>query len=237
MAGSSNFTSWVRTATASAGPSPISSATSSGQPTTSRSTSGNRSRVANAARPSTTTVSNPSSRAIATSGIGDLDRADDDEPRPDRERLDEHVTARRSPRSATCRAARASSGGRDAARRPHGVAERPVEDPVVADDERRGGRRSLARARAARTPAGGASAGSGMTIARPPDRCRTAPRGAAATAAADRRLDEHVDRPAAGQPDVPGLLVADPVADDPGVRRRGGLARSPRPPRPRRSRR
>ena len=31
------------------------------------------------------------------------------------------------------------------------------------------------------------------------------------------RLDEHVDRAAAGQPDVPRLLVADPVADDPRV--------------------
>ena len=67
MAGSSNLTSWDRTATASFGPSPISSATSSGQPMTSRSTSGNRSRVANAARPSTTIVSNPSSRARRTS--------------------------------------------------------------------------------------------------------------------------------------------------------------------------
>ena len=57
IAGSSNFTSWVSTATASAGPRPISSASSSGQPTMSRSTSGNRASVANAARPSMTTVS------------------------------------------------------------------------------------------------------------------------------------------------------------------------------------
>ena len=32
-----------------------------------------------------------------------------------------------------------------------------------------------------------------------------------------RRLDQHVDRAAARQPDVPRLLVADPVADDPRV--------------------
>ena len=32
-----------------------------------------------------------------------------------------------------------------------------------------------------------------------------------------QRLDEHVDRAAARQADVPGLLVADPVADHPGV--------------------
>ena len=57
IAGSSNFTSWVSTATASAGPRPISSASSSGQPTMRRSTSGNRASVANAARPSMTTVS------------------------------------------------------------------------------------------------------------------------------------------------------------------------------------
>ena len=31
------------------------------------------------------------------------------------------------------------------------------------------------------------------------------------------RLDQHVDRAATGQADVPRLLVADPVADDPGV--------------------
>ena len=67
MAGSSNLTSCDRTATASLGPRPISSATSSGQPTIRRSTSGNRSGVANAGRPSTTTVSNPSSAASRTS--------------------------------------------------------------------------------------------------------------------------------------------------------------------------
>ena len=33
---------------------------------------------------------------------------------------------------------------------------------------------------------------------------------------ADERLDEDVDRPAAGEADVPCLLVADPVPDDPG---------------------
>ena len=57
IAGSSNFTSWVSTATASAGPRKISSATSSGHPTMSRSTSGNRASVAKAERPSITTVS------------------------------------------------------------------------------------------------------------------------------------------------------------------------------------
>ena len=36
------------------------------------------------------------------------------------------------------------------------------------------------------------------------------------------RLDQDVDRAAAGQPDVPRLLVADPVADDPGVAGRAG---------------
>ena len=66
IAGSSNFTSWVSTATASPGPSPISSASSSGQPTISRSTSGKRASVANAARPSITTVSYPRSFARLT---------------------------------------------------------------------------------------------------------------------------------------------------------------------------
>ena len=36
------------------------------------------------------------------------------------------------------------------------------------------------------------------------------------------RLDEHVDRAAAGEAHVPGLLVADAVADDPGVAGRAG---------------
>ena len=71
--------------------------------------------------------------------------------------------------------------------------------------------------------AGGESPGSGVTTAVP---CPPAP------SDCDRRrhrrgrdggLHEHVDRAAAGQADVPRLLVADAVADDPGVPVRAGL--------------
>ena len=65
--------------------------------------------------------------------------------------------------------------------------------------------------------AGGASAGSGVTAAteRParPERAR----GGRGHGGRHDRLDEDVDRAAAGEADVPGLLVADPVADHSGV--------------------
>ena len=57
IAGSSNLGSWDRIATASLGPTSRVAKASSGQATTIRSASGNRSRVAKAALPSTTTVS------------------------------------------------------------------------------------------------------------------------------------------------------------------------------------
>ena len=90
IAGSSNFTSWVRTATASSGPRPISSATSSGQPTMSRSTSRERAsgRERRAAVDDDRLVAQLAGEADERAG--DLDGADDDEPRPHRERLDEH---------------------------------------------------------------------------------------------------------------------------------------------------
>ncbi len=78
-------------------------------------------------------------------------------------------------------------------------------------------------ARAGPKSGGGASAGSGVTT---PGRHR-APRASRARRVGDLRdrgLDQHVDRPAARQPDVPCLLVADPVADHP---RAAGLPRGP----------
>ena len=71
--------------------------------------------------------------------------------------------------------------------------------------------------------AGGESAGSGVTTAAP---CPPAPERLDRGGHRGRRhgrLDQHVDRAAAGQPDVPRLLVADPVADDPGVAVGAGL--------------
>ena len=53
----------------------------------------------------------------------------------------------------------------------------------------------------------------------------------------DGGRDQHVDRAAAREPDVPRLLVADPVADDALAAVPCGRPRSPRPRRPRRSRR
>ena len=193
MAGSSNFTSWVRTATASFGPRPISSATSSGQPTTSRSTSGNRSGVANDARPSMTTVSKPSSCASRTSDRATSTAPTIDEPRPDREDLDEQRASAElgGPRQA---ASERLAGRLDERRVERRVAERALQPAVVVDDERRLGRCALARRRAGPNSAGGESAGSGVTTAAP---CPPAPSDAMAALTADGwhgRLDEHVDR-------------------------------------------
>ena len=222
MAGSSNFTSWVRTATASFGPRPISSATSSGQPTTSRSTSGNRS----GRRERRPTVDDDRLEAQlareAHEGARDLDGPDDDESRPDREDLDEQ------------RAVADLGGARQAAL--EGLAGRRDElrverrrSPSVPSSRPSSWTTSSGTGGAPSpgvcwpNPAGGESAGSGVMTAAP---CPPAP--CEATAARDRRrrhgrLDEDVDRAAAGQPDVPGLLVADAVADDPGVAGRPGV--------------
>ena len=77
--------------------------------------------------------------------------------------------------------------------------------------------RARRQARAAPNSAGGASAGSGVTTAAP---CPPAPSDATAAAtvsAGTAGSHQHVDRAAAGEPDVPRLLVADAVADDAGV--------------------
>ena len=104
------------------------------------------------------------------------------------------------------------------------------------DDERHGGLAPLARlVRAER----------GRRRVRG-ERRHDRPAVAAALARLARRLDrrrgdggrdQHVDRAAAREPDVPRLLVADPVADDALAGRPCGPPRSPRPRRPRRSRR
>ncbi len=215
------MTSCDRTATASFGPRPISSATSSGQPTTSRSTSGKRSGVANAARPSTTTVSKPSSRASRTS-----ERATSTPPTttsrgPDREDLDEQrPTAQLDrPRQA---AAERRRGGLDERRVELGRRRAcPVSRPSSVTIELRLGRRAVARlvrAELARWRVGGEWRDDRRAVPAGPDR-------AARRVHDDRRrdrLDQDVDRAAAGQPDVPRLLVADPVADDPGVAGRAG---------------
>ena len=62
--------------------------------------------------------------------------------------------------------------------------------------------------------AGGASAGSGVTIARPSPRPSRVSLAAVTATSGTRGRDQHVDGPAAGEPHVPRLLVADPVADD-----------------------
>ena len=116
------------------------------------------------------------------------------------------------------------------------VAERAVE-PVVVERQRRLRRRAVARSGARRTRAGGASAGSGVMTAMPwPPAWQLAapPR---APRRGSRGCDEDVDRAAAGEPDVPRLLVADPVANHAGVPGLAAPARSPPPRRPRRSRR
>ena len=89
MAGSSNLTSWLRTATASAGPRPIRSATSSGQPTLEP--VGVREALAVEERLAPV----DHDRLVAERARqrherdGHLDRADDDQPRPGGERLHE----------------------------------------------------------------------------------------------------------------------------------------------------
>ena len=180
MAGSSNFTSWVSTATASFGPRPISSATSSGQPTTSASTSGNRSGVANDARPSMTTVSKPSSRASRTSERATSTAPTTTSRGPDREDLDEQRarTELDGPRLAALERLAAAVDELRVQRR---VAERAVQRAVVVDDQLGLGWRTLPRrvlAEAGRRRVGG----SGVTTATRARRPRRATAASTATA-------------------------------------------------------
>ena len=223
MAGSSNLTSWDRTATASFGPSPISSATSSGQPTTSRSTSGKRSGVANAARPSTTTVSKPSSRARRTS-----ERATSTPPTTT-SRGRTGKTSMNSERPAEL----------DGPRQP--APERGLRRPSTSVGVELGRHRACRSSRpsswttssaagGAPSPgcvrpnsAGGESAGSGVMTAEPCPPAPIDPRAASITTAGATGSTSTSIVPPQARPDVPGLLVADPVADDPGV---AGLRRA-----------
>ena len=152
----------------------------------------------------------------------DLDRPDDDEARTDRVRLDEQLVAGHldRPRHAvregvTRRVHEGRVGG--------SVAQRALELAVFVDHQDVGGFR-------ARPGWVGAERRRGRVRGQRRDDCATV----AATLAGlpgrgDRDVghagrDQHVDGPAAGEPHVPRLLVADPVADDALV---AALARRP----------
>ena len=101
-------------------------------------------------------------------------------------------------------------------------AEAPVEPPIVAEDQLAGRRRALAglvRTELARRRVGGQRRDDRRAVTARPDR----PAGRLDDHGRHDRLDEHVDGAAAGETHVPGLLVADPVADDAGVPGRAGL--------------
>ena len=93
MAGSSNFGSWVRIATASGGPSPSCSAASSGHPTIDLVGVGEA--LVGHERRAPVDDRGPVAQLARHAGQRDrgLDGADDDEPRADREGLDEELTA------------------------------------------------------------------------------------------------------------------------------------------------
>ena len=120
---------------------------------------------------------------------------------------------RRSRPSARCRGASASAAAAASAASAAGVPRVPSSRPSAWTTIGVGGRRPVARLVRGRTPRGGASAGRTVATAR-------LPRSRARGDVPRRRhagLDEHVDRAAAGEADVPRLLVADPVADHPAV--------------------
>ena len=238
MAGSSNFGSWLRTTTASAGPRPICSAASSGQATSSRSTSGKRSRVAKAARASMTTVSKPSSRARRTRAMAM------GTPPTTTSRGRTANTSRKRSAPATSRVVEmpASRAARPAAMRASSVSTEPRRPFEVASllAPRRGPRaRPPVRPRTGRHRQPGASPGRVVMIDRAPalhrppsGPGRQALRAASSTDLRDARLDQHIDDAATGQPHGPGLLVGDPEAHEPLVpagqrlgemRRRGAL--------------
>ena len=125
-------------------------------------------------------------------------------------------TVRDRPRRSAAPAASTSSASRS------GRAERAGQPAVVRDDQF--GRRwrtlaRLVRPELARWRIGGEWRDDRRTVPAGPDR----PAGRLDHDGRRDRLDQDVDRAAAGQADVPGLLVADPVADHPGVAGRPGV--------------
>ncbi len=123
------------------------------------------------------------------------------------------AAARRARPSARCRGGAHRAPASTSAASSAGSPSEPSSRPSSCDDERRPGRLARARARAARTPPA-ASRGSGVTIARP---CPpvAASRGRVDAPAGTAGSTRTSIVPPQARPDVPRLLVADPVADHP----------------------
>jgi hypothetical protein len=152
----------------------------------------------------------------------DLARADDDEPGLGREGLDEERSTREFYRS-RCSAGQRFEGQPNELCVERRIAERTVEAPVLPHDENRC--RWLAFARNMRPDLGPGRVG-GKWRDYGPAAGRTGARRSSCRrlgSLAHRRLDQDVDRAAAGEPHVPGLLVGDAVADHPRAAGRSGL--------------
>src|SRR3972149_2421929 len=179
----------------------ISRTSSDGMPIRSSSTSGKRSRVAKRGRPSTTTVRNPSVRPRLTSGIATC-------PPPPIRRVP--GGARNPPKD------------RPPPRNKRRGPPQPRRAPPPPPPPPRGGPEQL-------------GAGSGRLEpreeGRPPPGRRMRPRALVeeerpiARAVQGHRLDEHLDGPAAGQPALPGPLIAQAELEQAG----GGLPPTTRP--------
>ena len=116
----------------------------------------------------------------------------------------------------------ASSAPSTSARVERRVAERALQPAILVDHQgrlRRGPLPRLVRTDFGRRRVGGERRDDGGTVAARTERRR----GRLDGRGGHRGLHQHVDRAAAGEPDVPRLLVADPVADDAGVAGRTGM--------------
>ena len=211
IAGSSNFTSWVRTATASSGPEPD--------------------LVGDLVRPADDEAIDPVRREPLR-GRERGPAVDDDDLVAEllRETASDRATSTAptitsrgltgNASTKTWRSPIVDGPGRargGAPRRAAATSASSAAEPSEPSSGRRRGRRS-ARRRARRRPARGARTRPAARR-REDRRDRDPPRSRAPRHGCrrDDGLDENIDRPATGQPDVPRLLVADPVADHPAV--------------------